>query len=191
MSGPDVSEDDEGSPRAFPASWSERSSAADASDVADWAEFEAYYRRFVPTLVGFLICQGASVHLAADIAQDTMIKIWRRWPQLRHPEAYARRTAVRDLIRYLIGDKEMPTDPIPPTLLPPDCDTVGEFEASHVTMGYLRRLPDRQRQVMAWTLDGFAPTEIARELGTTPEAVRSSLKIARRKIVEMLDEEQL
>ncbi|MFF4902852.1 sigma factor-like helix-turn-helix DNA-binding protein [Streptomyces sp. NPDC001068] len=40
--------------------------------------------------------------------------------------------------------------------------------------------PARQRQVLAWTLSEFTPAEIAEQLNMTPEAVRASLKKARR-----------
>ena len=39
---------------------------------------------------------------------------------------------------------------------------------------------------MAWTLDGYTPAQIANELGITAEAVRSSLKKARRTLAAYL-----
>ena len=50
-------------------------------------------------------------------------------------------------------------------------------------------LPLRQRQVMAWTLDGYTPAQIADELQITAEAARSSLKKARRTLATYLREE--
>ncbi|MFG2074585.1 sigma-70 family RNA polymerase sigma factor, partial [Nonomuraea maritima] len=44
----------------------------------------------------------------------------------------------------------------------------------------LTSLPIRQRQILAWTFAGYTPSEIADQLQMTPEAVRSSLKKARR-----------
>ncbi|MEV6395886.1 sigma-70 family RNA polymerase sigma factor [Streptomyces sp. NPDC051907] len=43
----------------------------------------------------------------------------------------------------------------------------------------LGMLPPRQRQVMAWHLDGFSHSEISDELGTTVEAVRQNYARAR------------
>ncbi|MFJ6199127.1 sigma factor-like helix-turn-helix DNA-binding protein [Micromonospora sp. NPDC092111] len=37
---------------------------------------------------------------------------------------------------------------------------------------------------MAWTFDGYRPQEIADELDISPEAVRASLKLARRALAE-------
>ncbi|WP_331767827.1 sigma factor-like helix-turn-helix DNA-binding protein [Embleya sp. NBC_00896] len=41
--------------------------------------------------------------------------------------------------------------------------------------------PPRQRQVLAWTLAGFTPSEIAQELGLTSDAVRANLMKGRRR----------
>jgi RNA polymerase sigma-70 factor (ECF subfamily) len=54
------------------------------------------------------------------------------------------------------------------------------WEQNHDVLRMLDRLPARQRQVLAWTVDGYAPAEIAAELQMTPEAVRASLLKARR-----------
>ncbi|MEV6949890.1 hypothetical protein AB0N07_50030 [Streptomyces sp. NPDC051172] len=45
-------------------------SASAAANVA--AEFSAFYRSFVALLVGFLVWQGASAAIAAELAQETM-----------------------------------------------------------------------------------------------------------------------
>ena len=41
-------------------------------------------------------------------------------------------------------------------------------EIAQDTITELDGLPARQRQIMAWTLSGFTPAEIAPELGLTP-----------------------
>jgi DNA-directed RNA polymerase specialized sigma24 family protein len=46
----------------------------------------------------------------------------------------------------------------------------------------LQALPPRQRQVMAWIIDGFGAAEIARELGVSPESVRQSYAKARKNL---------
>ncbi|KAK1186427.1 sigma factor-like helix-turn-helix DNA-binding protein [Streptomyces sp. NBS 14/10] len=40
-------------------------------------------------------------------------------------------------------------------------------------------MPVRQREVMAWTLDGYRPQEIAQIIGITPEAARKNLERGR------------
>lgn len=61
-----------------------------------------------------------------------------------------------------------------------------EWEQRHEVLRVLDLLPLRQRQVMAWTLDGYPPAQIADELGITAEAVRSSLRKARRTLAAYL-----
>ncbi|MFY1698586.1 sigma factor-like helix-turn-helix DNA-binding protein [Solwaraspora sp. WMMA2101] len=63
---------------------------------------------------------------------------------------------------------------------------ISAWEQRHDVIRLLAILPWRQRQVMAWTFDGYQPQEIAVELEITPEAVRASLKLARRALAEHL-----
>ncbi|WP_436762721.1 helix-turn-helix transcriptional regulator [Streptosporangium sp. V21-05] len=57
---------------------------------------------------------------------------------------------------------------------------MAEWEARHDGLGMLRSPPPRQRQVLAWTMSDFTPSEIAEQLGMTPNAVSANLKKARR-----------
>jgi RNA polymerase sigma factor (sigma-70 family) len=61
---------------------------------------------------------------------------------------------------------------------------VEAWEQRHDVLRVLDYLPPRQRQVMAWALDGYTSLEIADELKITAEAVRASLKKARRTLAE-------
>lgn len=152
-------------------------------------EFSNFYRATMRSLVQFLINQGSSVHLAADIAQETMTKAYRRWTEIEHPRAWVHRVASRALVRHFARVVEDPTDSVPePTSLVPLPDAAGEWEAKQNTLRVLQSLPPRQRQIMAWTLNGYTPTEIAVELGIAPEAVRSSLMKARRTATQHIDQ---
>ncbi|MBQ1019857.1 sigma-70 family RNA polymerase sigma factor [Micromonospora sp. D93] len=50
----------------------------------------------------------------------------------------------------------------------------------------VQKLPQRQRQVLAWSFEGYEPTEIAEHLRMTLEAVRSSLYKGRQKLRGLL-----
>lgn len=149
--------------------------------------FSAFYRRFTPTLVAFLIWQGARLPDAVDLAQDTMSKAYRCWSTIHVPEAWARRVASREFARQIASVEEDPVDEIPEhsCLLPLLTDVIG-WEQQHEVLRMLDRLPPRQRQVMAWTLEGYSPAEIAKELQITGEAVRTSLKKARKALAQYL-----
>lgn len=144
------------------------------------AAFSSFYRRFVPILVAFLLWQGARLPDATDIVQDTMIKTYRRWPEIRQPEAWTRRVAYRAWIRRITKVVEDPiADPPEHSCLRSPLTNVDEWEQRHEVLRLLDLLPQRQREVMAWTLQGYSPAAIAYELGITSTVVRASLWKAR------------
>lgn len=155
------------------------------------AAFSEFYREFVPTLVNFLVWQGARLPDAAEIAQETMTKAYQCWSEIRQPKAWARTVAYRALVRRTVSTRENPVELVPEgsSLLPASTD-VEMWEQRHYVLHALRRLPPRQRQVMAWSLDGYTPAEIATELQITAEAVRASLMKARRALAEYLSTTQ-
>ncbi|WP_327188290.1 RNA polymerase sigma factor [Streptomyces sp. NBC_01334] len=153
--------------------------------------FSAFYRTAVGPLVGFLVNQGASVHIAADIAQDTMAAAYQRWEDIEHPRAWAHTVASRALVRKIASAEEQPVEQVPePTSLLAHPDAIAEWETRHDLLPVLRSLPPRQRQVLAWALAGFTPAEIAQHLGMTDDAVRASLYKARRTVAEFLKERE-
>uniref|UniRef100_UPI003F499906 RNA polymerase sigma factor n=1 Tax=Streptomyces chartreusis TaxID=1969 RepID=UPI003F499906 len=144
-------------------------------------EFSAFYRSTIRPLVAFLINQGAAVHVAADIAQDTMTSAYRRWSELHTPRPWAYKVASRALVRKFATIDEEPVEEIPePTSLLARPDAIGEWETRHDALPLLRSLPPRQRQVLAWTLAGFTPADIAEHLALPGDTVRANLRKARR-----------
>jgi RNA polymerase sigma factor (sigma-70 family) len=149
--------------------------------------FSAFYQEFVPTLVAFLLWQGARLHDAADIAQDTMDQAYQYWERIENPHAWVRTVASRAYARRIASiDVENPVAEVPEASLLPSRVDVAAFEERHVVLRLLALLPPRQRQVMAWTYDGYKPAEIAKELQIQPEAVRSTLRKARRTLARHL-----
>jgi RNA polymerase sigma factor (sigma-70 family) len=64
------------------------------------------------------------------------------------------------------------------------------LEQRYDVLRLLDKLPPRQRQVLAWTYEGYTPTEIAEELRLTPEAVRANLYKARQAAAAHMWEER-
>jgi RNA polymerase sigma factor (sigma-70 family) len=150
-------------------------------------EFSAFYRTHIRPLVGFLVNLGAGVQTAADIAQDAMTDAYRNWTGITYPKAYVHTAASRLLVRK-IASVEEPVEDVPePTSLLPRPDAIAEWETRHDALLLVRTLPPRQRQILAWTLAGFTPTDIADHLGLTAENVRANLKKARRAVVDRLN----
>lgn len=162
------------------------SRAVDPTAAADFAQF---YRDTAKPLVAFLINQGATLHEAADLAQDTLTKAFQRWCGLEHPRAWVHTVAGRALIRLRLDEREIPADPLPPSPLLRSGD-IEHWELSFDIVRALGRLTDRQRQVMAWTLSGFTPAEIADALRLSGDVVRQHLMYARRTLSIHLSREE-
>jgi RNA polymerase sigma-70 factor (ECF subfamily) len=150
----------------------------DVDKAARDLEFALFYQGEMPKLVGFLIVHGTHPCLAADLAQDTMTEAYRAWDSIDAPRAWIRKVASRkwwrELDRVEVSQEQPPE---PDSLL--SADEADEIENRHAFLGMLRDLPLEQRQVMAWTYDGYQPTEIAALLGKNPATVRSTLRTAR------------
>ncbi len=124
---------------------------------------------------------GAPAHLAAELAQEAMIAVYQRWDTIKSPRAYAWTVAYRAFIRYTLEVAEEPVAAVPePTVVLPHPDVAELWLQKQQVIDVLRTLPPRQRQVLALTLDGWAPAEIADLLGIPSTAVRSNLLKARR-----------
>jgi RNA polymerase sigma factor (sigma-70 family) len=145
------------------------------------AEFTVFYRDYLPRLVRFLAIDGAPVTLAAELAQEAMLELWRAWDTVQSPRAWTRTVASRAWIRYRIQLPELPADlPEPgPVVSAEDATAV---EVRHDLLRLLRLLTPRERQIMARTYDGDTPAEIAAELQIAEATVRSTQRNARRKM---------
>lgn len=153
------------------------------------AEFSDFYRSFLPALVSFLIVQGARQSDAVEVAQETMALALDRWDRIDHPWSWARKVASRRYARRIGTAAEYPVAELPDwhsPLVRNESDLDAVIERSEV-LRILAALPPRQRQVMAWVYDGYAPIEIAEQLRMTPEAVRVALHKARRTLREAVN----
>jgi RNA polymerase sigma factor (sigma-70 family) len=152
--------------------------------------FELFYRQTVVELVRFLVLQGASTADAAEVAQDTLSAAYTHWDTLQNPRAWCFRVASRDLIRRVSSvHEDLTADPEAPTPLLRATPT-NAWHIRHELITALAALPPRQRQVMAWTLSGYTPAEIANELNLPNDQVRANLLLARRALAARLDDGQ-
>jgi RNA polymerase sigma-70 factor (ECF subfamily) len=151
-------------------------------------DFEGFFRAEYRGLVVYVRSLGARHADAEDAASEAMLQAHRRWRSLRQPRNWTRKAAYHAYLqqkeksdrlrRYcqLLAGKGHLGDAV-----------VSGVEGEELVRQALGRLPSTQAAVVALTLDGYRPEEIAEILGKSSEAVRSSLREARRKLREWLD----
>ncbi|MFC9895107.1 RNA polymerase sigma factor [Nocardia sp. NPDC127579] len=148
------------------------------------AAFSDFYRKNVPRLVAFLVEQhGATEADAADVAQDTMTKLWRSWSSIDYPWTWVCTVSSRAYARRFGRLAEDPVAEISErTALWSGHLDFAAAECQLDFLSALAALPPRQRQVMAWTFAQFTTEQIASTLQITRAAVRANLMKARRTI---------
>jgi RNA polymerase sigma factor (sigma-70 family) len=144
-------------------------------------QFACFYRTHIGRLGVYLLYQGAPAHLAAEFAQEAMITAYQKWDTITSPGAYTYTVAYRAFLRYTLRVTELPVAEVaePTALLPRPGDAEAWLQEQEI-LELLRTLPPRQRQILALTLDGWSPSEIAELLEIEASAIRSSLMKARR-----------
>lgn len=152
-------------------------------------EFEAFFLKDYPNLVRHLTLQGFPPDLVADAAQEAMLRLFLACNEVTFPRTWVRVTARRVALDSCERDtkRECLSRQVAgmPTLGPMRPDTVADerSEAAMVLLLLLLlKLPRRQREVMAWHLDGYRPEEIAEILGLKRATVDSNLRHARGKL---------
>jgi len=153
-------------------------------------EFDDFYRGDHHRLCGYLHVRGATWEEALDIAHDTYVKLLEQFATIASPRAWTRRVAANmltDLQRRRVtqhaalqsgraGTEQSYQQPI-----------IDDGEAERVVK-LLQALPPRQREVIALTMDGYAPKEIAEFLGIASNTVSASLRLARHKLRDLIGE---
>jgi RNA polymerase sigma-70 factor (ECF subfamily) len=151
-------------------------------------EFEGFYRCTAMPLIRFLMLQGASPADAAEAAQDALTAACTHWHEIDSPKAWVHRVASRAWIRKVVNLREdLTAEPTVPTPLLKAIPTDAWHLRQELVAG-LSALPPRQRQVMAWTLSGYSPAEIATELDLPNEQIRANLHLARRALAGTLND---
>jgi RNA polymerase sigma-70 factor (ECF subfamily) len=157
----------------------------DASE--SYPGFEEFYRADHARLVTFLIKLGFDRELAADAAEEAMLAVLQCWSDVRNPRAYVRAAARHAAIHQVERDRERLPRSIAGGWSTPEhadpFDGVDEaMDALNLMTRLLGRLPEKQRLIFAWHLDGFTNIEIAHYLEMRPATVSSNLRHARNRL---------
>ncbi|MET9294840.1 sigma-70 family RNA polymerase sigma factor [Streptomyces sp. NPDC003077] len=157
----------------------------------DRTDFARFFRGNFDAVARFVIRQGANQHEATEATQVAFTVAWQQWPTIEHPAAWLRRVAYWTYLKRAGHlQKDTPVDSVP--------DHAGDAgedaplaralvrDGEQRVRAALLALPVRQRQVMAWHLDGFSHAEVAQELNLSTEAVRAAYARARTSLRKIL-----
>jgi RNA polymerase sigma-70 factor (sigma-E family) len=145
--------------------------------VADVTTVYLAHRLSLVRLAALLV---DDLHLAEDVVQEAFIAVHRRADRIRDPEAtlaYLRTSVVniaRSTIRKRMTARRYQHAGLAPDEPPADTEVLLAAEHREV-LAALRRLPDRQREVLTlryWS--GLSEAQIAETLGISRGAVKSN-----------------
>ncbi|MER7283754.1 RNA polymerase sigma factor [Dactylosporangium sp. NPDC000244] len=165
---------------------SKTSSTPSAAELAEFAEFAEFFRATRKQLIAFLLRNGTSQPDADNFAQEAMISLFKVWGSVTNRTAYVYKVAIRALNTHRAQRRQ-------DRGLIVKMAKLGECTATVVSPGVelvrwaLRSLKPEQRLVMALTVDGFKPAEIAELTSRSAATVRSNLRFARENLLKKLD----
>jgi RNA polymerase sigma factor (sigma-70 family) len=138
--------------------------------------FEDVYKQERSGLFRFVRSLGADTHEADDAVQEAFTSAYKHWDTVRQPRPYLYTAAMRQYYQADARNRETPASgQMPEKAEPLSSGDVVEFnDLEERVRGAIASLPARQRQVMALTLAGFRPAEIAQQLGSDEAAVRQN-----------------
>jgi RNA polymerase sigma-70 factor (ECF subfamily) len=151
------------------------------------ATFDAYYLDDFTSLMWFAFRLGTpSMPEAEDAAQDAMRTALRHWDEIEAPYAYTRAAVRREVHRA--NARSARRREAEARAARQEVRSVADVFDRDTTMvlAMLRSLPPVQREALALAMDGFEPSEIAAINGQHTATVRSNLRHARRRLVQLL-----
>lgn len=170
------------------------------AETADRRAFAALFRHFAPRIKGFLVRYGASESLAEELAQETMVVLWRRAASF-DPTRAQLSTWLYTVARNLRIDHQRRTagvadewpDDWDPELQPADAHLAPDelLHAARLERGVrqaLAELPAEQAQVLRLSFfDEHPHGRIAQDLGIPLGTVKSRIRLAVAQLRRILD----
>jgi RNA polymerase sigma factor (sigma-70 family) len=162
--------------------------------VADVGEYDDFFDETYPLLMKIALASGAGVQEAEDAAEETMAYLYRRWGEISHPRAYARKAVIHAVARAKKRDAERLGRTIAGGHVTAEADddvALVVWEDREWVLQHLNALPPAQRDVMACVIDAMGTAEIAAALGKTEATVRKNLQWARERLkIELAKERE-
>jgi RNA polymerase sigma-70 factor (ECF subfamily) len=161
----------------------------------DREAFAELFKHFAPRVKSFLIRWGMAAEAAEELAQETLLTVWRR-ADVYDPAKAAASTWIFAIARNLRIDRarregrpileEDPSDAVPQPS--PDAVVSAAEDEARVARA-LQNLPPEQAQVVKLAFFAGKPhSEIAMDLGLPLGTVKSRMRLAMGRLRDALDE---
>jgi len=161
------------------------------AESADRPAFAALFRHFAPRIKGFLVRAGANDALAEELAQETMVALWRRAATFDPARAQVSTwlyTIARNLRidhhRRAVGEPIEPPHDWDPEQQPADAhltpdELLHAVQRERRVQDALAKLPPEQAQLLRLSFfDEHAHGRIAQDLGIPLGTVKSRIRLA-------------
>ena len=157
---------------------------------------DKFLEEWMPRIFRFALRLTCDCHKAEDLAQETMLRAWRQRESLR--DFQSSRVWLFRIAANLWADQlrrgRSPVaraGPLPETAWQVSQSaeqSLAGREELHLALAALEQLPPRQREVLYMNAcEGMKIAEIAEVLEATPEAIKASLSLARKKMRDSLE----
>lgn len=166
-------------------------------DHGDRSAFGRLYEHFAPRIKAYLLKIGVASEQAEDLAQETMVKVWRK-AALFEPEKASAATWIYTIARNaridaLRRQSRPDLDPNEPGVIPeaePQADaTVERKQRDSAILRIFNELPPNQREVVALHFYEDEPhSAIAERLSIPLGTVKSRLRLAFARIRREMEE---
>jgi RNA polymerase sigma-70 factor, ECF subfamily len=168
--------------------------------VAQSRDVEAFRKLFElygPRVKSYMMRQGADPTTAEDLAQETLLTVWRK-AQLYSDEKGSATTWIFTIARNLRIDRlrrEVSWQPLPENRdeeasdAPDPEEEVTERERRDKVRAVLQTLPPDQSEVVTLSyVEGLSHSEIAERLGLPLGTVKSRMRLAYQKVKEAVED---
>lgn len=168
--------------------------------VAQSRDVEAFRKLFElygPRVKSYMMRQGADSTTAEDLAQETLLTVWRK-AQLYSDEKGSATTWIFTIARNLRIDRlrrEVSWQPLPENRdeeasdAPDPEEEVTEKERREKVRSVLATLPPDQSEVVTLSyVEGLSHSEIAERLGLPLGTVKSRMRLAYQKVKEAVED---
>jgi RNA polymerase sigma-70 factor (ECF subfamily) len=175
-----------------------RERRAGTTAVRDAAWFSALYERSIDSVYRYAHVLVRDQQRAEDVAADVFLKAWRSRHSLRdevsalswlltitHNSAMSVVRSQREVagLDALIETRDESADP--------SSEMFAEFEAARIREAIARLTPEQQQVVFLRFFEGLPHDEVARRLGSNPNAVRATQFRALSRLRKLLQEDNV